>query len=219
MSSFSFTRDLFLIYGASLRNVGNANKRLVNDTVSHRLFLPWRQNRQIIAERGCTAFNTHWSIAHKHSSGENLCSRRAFTGQISSNNRTRNPGDQRTKPSCVSRCQKPPGVSKSIGRTGARYQAYIEVRGPGGFSLARKICHCRGNEKLAFRELALNQSEFFGVINIQGGSTPRSNPFKAPLLTGRFDHFIEIVVQFQCLSSYWNDQFLYPLIPYLSYRV
>lgn len=133
MSSFSFTRYLFLIYGASLRNVGNANKRLVNDTVSHRLFLPWRQNRQIIAERGCTAFNTHWSIAQKHSSGENPCSRRAFTGQISSNNRTRNPGDQRTKPSCVSRCQKPPGVSKSCtGRTGARYQAYIEVRVPGG---------------------------------------------------------------------------------------
>ena len=162
MSSFSFTRYLFLIYGASLRNVGNANKRLVNDTVSHRLFLPWRQNRQIIAERGCTAFNTHWSIAHKHSSGENPCSRRAFTGQISSNNRTRNPGDQRTKPSCVSRCQKPPGVSKSCtGRTGARYQAYIEVRVPGGFSLARKICHRRGNEKLA---LALSQSEFFELI-------------------------------------------------------
>lgn len=198
MSSFSFTRDLFLIYGASLRNVGNANKRLVNDTVSHRLFLPWRQNRQIIAERGCTAFNTHWSIAHKHSSGENPCSRRAFTGQISSNNRTRNPGDQRTKPSCVSRCQKPPGVSKSIGRTGARYQAYIEVRGPGGFSLVRKICHRRGNEKLAFRELALSQSEFFRVIYIQGGSPPRSNLFKAPLLKARFDHFIEIVVQFHC---------------------
>ena len=41
---------------------------------------------------------------------------------------------------------------------------------------------------------------FSGLYNIQGGSTPRSNPFKAPLLTARFDHFIEIVVQFHCLS-------------------
>lgn len=204
MSSFSFTRDLFLIYGASLRNVGNANKRLVNDTVSHRLFLPWRQNRQIIAERGCTAFNTHWSITHKHSSWEKPSCRRAFTGQISSNNRTRNPGDRRTKLSCVSRCQKPPGVSKSCtGRTGARYQASVEVRGPGGFSLVRKICH----------RMALSQSEFFGVY------TSEVHSFKAPLLTARFDHFIEIVVRFHCLSSYRNDQFVYPLIPYLSYRV
>lgn len=205
MSSFSFTRDLFLIYGASLRNVGNANKRLVNDTVGHRLFLPWRQNRQIIAERGCTAFNTHWSITHKHSSWEKPCSRRAFKGQISSNNRTRNPGDRRAKPSCVSRCQKPPGVSKSCtDRTGARYQAYIDVRGPGGLSLVRKICHRRGNEKLAFRELALSQSEFFRGYIHTGRLHPEVQPLQDTLTYRSFRSFYRncCSVSIQCLSSF-----------------
>lgn len=166
MSSFSFTRDLFLVYGASLRNVGNANKCLVNDTVSHRLFLARRQNRQIIAERGCTTFNTHWSIAHKHSSGENRCSPRAFTGQISSNNRTRNPGIGEQNQAVWAGVKSP--QASHTGRIGTR---------PTSKSGVRWFCPTarRRNEKLAFRELALSKSEFFRAPH--RGPTPSRPPY------------------------------------------
>ena len=105
----------------------------------------------------------------------------------------------------MSRCQKPPGVSKSCAdRTGARYQAYIDVRGPGGLSLVRKICHRRGNEKLAFRELALSQSEFFRGYIHTGRLHPEVQPLQDTLTYRSFRSFYRncCSVSIQCLSSF-----------------
>lgn len=72
MSSFSLTRDLLLVDNASLCNVGNTNKRLMNDAISNRFLLLRRQNREIIAHRRCTSFKSYWRIPCEHSD-QNKC--------------------------------------------------------------------------------------------------------------------------------------------------